>query len=318
MPRDEATQSNYGGVPGKVSSSAFPVRSAQALLVAAALALLLISAFGSPEMLAGSFSPDGEIAAGSNIAIQVGRAVCAVMAIAMLVIATRPGWIDAVMADAILGNAGLLPSIVCGLLVVAALLGIGFLISALTGTHIGHLLRDPNAIAGLPFYYGALEYAGIMLMSMAGGIAIFSGTLLGGRPRRLLVSGGLLTLLLVCDDLYMIHENSAYFYLNEKVTFAIYAFLALLFAGVNFRQLLITPFILLGIAAIFFASALLFDSISGLSRIVPRGGEEMVELCGICFWSIYFIKYSRDALHIALSHRGAGQLTASNSMSGAT
>lgn len=263
-----------------------------ALALVVALPALLISS----DWVAVFLSPDGLLSNATILAINAGRAIAATLAIAIAVAAFHPQWIHAAWDAGIAGNRGSLAPVAVAILLAAVLIGGGYSIAGVTGTSIGNLVRDPNAIADQPFYFGALEYAGILLMAMAGGIAVFSGVLLRGAPARFLICGGLLTLLLVCDDLFMLHENSSAFHLNERITFGIYGACALLFAVANFSCLLKSPFILLAIAALFFVLALAVDVFPFLVSALPTGGEDLIELVGICFWSLYFLVQSRRML----------------------
>lgn len=178
----------------------------------------------------------------------------------------------------------------------ALLLGAAFYVSAVTGRPIGVLMTDPNAMAKQPNYFGALEYAGIILMSGAGWVSLFSATLCRGQGRRFLLLGGLLSLTLAADDLYMLHENSWRFHLNERIIFAAYGVLLILLVVSNLRQFLRTPFILLGLSLVFLAGSVLFDVLQHFSGLPMGLFEEAPEVIGICLWGAYFAKSSRDAL----------------------
>jgi hypothetical protein len=176
------------------------------------------------------------------------------------------------------------------------LISAAFFVSAVTETPISFLLRDPNAIARQPLFYGALETAGIVVMACAGGATLFASSLCTARAARFLLMGGLLTMLLVADDLYMLHENFRKLGLNESIAFGIYLAVTLVFAVVNLRYLLGSPISLFIASGAFFAAALAVDAIPGLGRQLPRGSDDLLEVIGICYWSAYFVKCGRDAL----------------------
>jgi hypothetical protein len=178
----------------------------------------------------------------------------------------------------------------------AVLLGSGFFVTVATGKPFVFLIRDANAIAQQPLYFGGLEHAGVLLMSGAGWIALFSAVLSKGRSTRFLGLGGLLTLMLACDDLYMLHESSWRFGISEKVVFGFYAALAVLFVATNVRQFLNSPFLLLGVAMASFACAIVIDALPQPPEGMPSGFEDWFELIGISFWSVYFVKCSRDVM----------------------
>jgi hypothetical protein len=269
-------------------------------ITAIALALTV-----TPDLVARTLSPDGQLNSSTAAVIEALRGLSGLFAIGLLTVAFLKRWAEFAVRTIVEAHVHVWPWTALAAGIGVALIGVGLAISAATGTHIEYLLRDPNAIAELPFYYGALEYVGILLMAGTAGVALFSSTLARGRPARLLVLGGLLTLWLACDDLYMLHEQSSHVLLNERIVFGIYGALALAFVVTNLRYFFETPFVLLLAAGAFLAFGIALDTFAGLARHLPHGLEEMLELIGICFWSAYFVKCSRDTLR----HRVACGIT---------
>jgi hypothetical protein len=186
--------------------------------------------------------------------------------------------------------------------VAASLLAAGAYVLAVTGQPLSVLVRDANAIAQQPNYFGALEHAEILLMCGAGWIALYTSLFCRGQTARFLFLGGLLSLLLATDDLYMLHESSHRFHVPEQFVFALYAVLLLLLVATNLRQFLKSSFFLLGAALALFAIAIVIDATHYTPFGLPWGSEDCFELTGICFWAAYFVKCSRDGL---LEHRRA-------------
>lgn len=182
----------------------------------------------------------------------------------------------------------------------AALLAGGVFVLAVTDQPLSVLVRDANAIAQQPNYFGALEHAGIILMCGAGWIALYTSMFCRGQTARFLFLGGLLSLLLAADDLYMLHESSYRFDVPEQLIFALYAVLLLLLVATSLRQFLKSPFLLLGVAMTLFAVAIMIDATHYTPFGLPWGTEDCIELAGICFWAVYFVKCSRAGL---LEHR---------------
>lgn len=189
-----------------------------------------------------------------------------------------------------------LPWALFAVVILTGLLGMGAYVLAVTGQPLGVLVRDANAIAGQPNYFGAIEHAGILLMSGAGWIAVFSAFLCRQQAARLLFLGGLLSLLLAADDLYMIHESAWRFGLAEQVVFGFYALLLVLLVVTSVGHFLKTPFVLLGMALLLFAMSIVLDAGGHAPFALLAGTEDCLELAGICFWSAYFVKCSRDSL----------------------
>jgi hypothetical protein len=175
-------------------------------------------------------------------------------------------------------------------------LGLGFYVLAVTGQPLGVLVRDANAIAQQPNYFGALEHVEILLMNGAGWIAAFSSLFCRGQTARFLLLGGLLSLLLAFDDLYMVHESSWRLGIQEQYVFASYGLLLVLLIATNIQHFLGTPFVLLGAALTLFAIAIVIDASHYTPFGLPQGTEDCIELIGICLWVCYFIKCSRDAM----------------------
>lgn len=199
---------------------------------------------------------------------------------------------------------GGVPWAILALALAASLLGAGYYVTQVTGRSLDVLLRDANAIAGQPQYFGALDYAEVLLMSGAGWIALFVAVLGRDRSALFLGLGGLLSLLLALDNLYMLHESAWRFHLNEQIVFGFYGLLLGALVAANLRRFLQTSFVLLGIALALFALAALVDAVSPAASPLPTGFEDCVELVGVCFWSVYFVKCGRDALRERLSDRG--------------
>jgi hypothetical protein len=189
-----------------------------------------------------------------------------------------------------------LPWALLAVALASVLIGMGFYVLAVTGQPLGILVRDANAIAQQPNYFAALEHAGILLMSGAGWIALFTSGFCRGQSARFLFLGGLLSLLLAADDLYMFHESSWRFDLEEQLVFAFYATLLLLLVITCLRQFLRTTFALLGAALVLFAAAIVLDAGGYKPLGLPADVEDCLELTGICFWSVYFVKCSREGL----------------------
>ena len=258
--------------------------------------LIAGAVIANPDLAIRYLSPDGVVGGKSVLIINVLRGVAFIAAVALLAAAINATWTGRALDLAFAGNTGVglwaLAATVTALLLTAS----AYAISAVSGTPIDFLVRDPSNIADLPFYYGEIEYAGILLMAGTAGVTLFCASLCSGAVARFLLLGGLLTLLLACDDLFALHENSWRLGLNEKLTFASYGLLAVLYAATHLRHMLKSPFILLGIASAFLAVAIAVDSFEVIGERLPKGWEDLLELAGLCFWSVYFVKTSRNAL----------------------
>lgn len=223
-----------------------------------------------------------------------------------------------------------------------ALLGIGafsvqvlgglFLVWALTDIRLADLTRDPlavletallevqrdpefglHALARLevPFYAGAVSNLGILFWAAGAAVCFFVPTL--GRisrgsaefPVGLFLTFGLLTVALMLDDLFLLHERALPLHLglDERWLMATYALLLIGIFGVYHRAILRSEFVLLGLSFLFFATSLAVDL---LPRFLPQPHffEDGSKLVGIVCWTTWVWRTARHAL----VPNGAGRL----------
>jgi hypothetical protein len=194
-----------------------------------------------------------------------------------------------------------------GLLVLAytpALLALSLLALPRDEVRFALLLRDPASQAGLPFYAGALSSLGILLW-YATAVVCFYSALLGGRKglparrRAFLAYGGVLTALLLLDDLFMVHEEALPLLLSraEAWSYALYLALVLGLFLLFHREVLASNFALLALAFLFFGLSLGLDQaplggLPGLWRLKSIAVEDALKLLGVGSWFLY---YSRAA-----------------------
>lgn len=205
------------------------------------------------------------------------------------------------LRDAIRAQVVAIPLAVLAVAIAALLIGGGAYVLKVTGQPLSILVRDANAIAHQPNYFAALEHAEILLMNGAGWIALFAALFCRKQTRRFLFLGGLLSLLLAADDLYMFHESAWRIHVPEQAVFGLYAVLLILLVLANLRHFLKTPFLLLGVALVLFAAAIVVDAADYTPFGLPGGSEDCLELAGICFWSVYFMKCAWDGLTARLA-----------------
>lgn len=94
---------------------------------------------------------------------------------------------------------------------VLVLLGIAGM-SLASGEHVGNLTRDPMAVVRAHPLTGVLSNLGAILWSAGAALPLFTWLALrtlgaAGRFQGVLLGGGLLTGLLLADDLFMLHEG---------------------------------------------------------------------------------------------------------------
>ena len=156
------------------------------------------------------------------------------------------------------------------------------------------LTRDPLAITDGEFYFGLLSNIGIMFWCAAAIICLFTYFLLRavnpGLSQHFFLYAGLLTLFLLVDDLFMVHESvfPLYLRINEKVVMAMY----LLFMGfllVRYRyKILSTPYLVLMSSLGFLGLSMIVDTALSNLPNYQYLLEDGLKFLGIMGWLYYF------------------------------
>jgi hypothetical protein len=164
------------------------------------------------------------------------------------------------------------------------------------GVDYWNLVRDTNAIAGQPPYFGFYSNLGVLLWAVAASIPLFTWAFLSrsgaaGRESTVLLLGGLFALLAGLDDLFMLHESSHLIGINEKIVLAGYALFLSAFAIVALPIAHRTQWILLAAALAFFAASTVVDILN-----LPIAGsvliEEVFKFGGVAFLAAYLVALS--------------------------
>ena len=172
------------------------------------------------------------------------------------------------------------------------LLGIG--ISRWIGTPLRAIYRDPVAALHSDFSIGLLSQVGGLMWISAASVFLFSGLALKGlgllpREVEFLISCGILTLMLGLDDVFLFHEQvwHAITGLKENYLFAIYGLVIIGFGVRNFRTVLNTEILLVGLSAFFIALSFGIDMQEknlGINFLVV---EDIYKMIGIVSWLVY-------------------------------
>ena len=148
--------------------------------------------------------------------------------------------------------------------------------------------RDPVAVLEGPAYIGFVSSMGAVAWAIGCGACLVGALALTGRVRTALICGGLLTAILMADDLLLIHE--AYIEivgLPMMIAPIIYAGLAIGFLVV-FREFVRRHglWILLVACALFAVSAALDVALDEDSPFLIEDGSK---LFGIVTWTSFFV-----------------------------
>jgi hypothetical protein len=173
--------------------------------------------------------------------------------------------------------------------------------SLLGGFHFDLLSRDPIQLLDGKPYYGIISSIGIILWCATSAILFFSSKVSSLKKEHkqqtlFLFFGGLLSLLMLIDDLFLMHDVVFPEYLNigEEVFYFIYG-LSVVGIFYFYRKiilnsdyiLLILSFMLLGASAM---SDLAFAA--GLKLTHPFVVEDSLKFSGIISWFAYFMRTS--------------------------
>ena len=166
-----------------------------------------------------------------------------------------------------------------------------------------NLMRDTNAIAGQPTYYGFYSNIGVLLWALAASVALFGALSLRrlgiqGRRVRTLFLGGAFAGVAGVGDLFKLHQNAGWIGLSEKAVMAGYALFLLVFVASAIPIAHRTKWILLAGSLASLAASMIVDQLhlTMPGRLVI---EESFKLTGITLLAAYLVtlSYSLVAEH---------------------
>lgn len=177
------------------------------------------------------------------------------------------------------------------------------------------LMSDPYLELDVPLHFGLFSNMSAFLWCAAMTTCFFAANFLAGRQRQFLFASGVLSLILLVDDFYMIHEFvfPNYLGISQNMVFLILIILFLIYAFRFRDNLLDTPYLQLILALGFLGSAAIMDNqtfLSIISQIFPflsqntiigviGAVEEGVEILGIIGWAAYYIQVSARSVQEA-------------------
>ena len=206
---------------------------------------------------------------------------------------------------------GLLPTLLSVYIPLAALVVVLAIISLRTDIPFSRFSRDPLAVARIPSYIGLLSNVGVLLWCASAAVCLFSFVVLRrdeiARDRSLFfLYAGLLTLVILADDLFMLHEAfteyladeiSVRHYVGEVIVYSLYVIAAATLAVKSRAVLLKMDLVLLVAAGGFLGLSLVFDDFVRLPGGYAYLAEDSTKLFGIASWFAYI---GRTALfHVA-------------------
>ena len=192
---------------------------------------------------------------------------------------------------------GLLPILSAIYVPTLILLGLVVIVCMVTNVPIGYYVRDPVRIMEAPRYVGLLSNLGVLIWCATSIVCLFSYAALRNKTNNKEMSGfllfaGLLTGILMLDDLFLGHEKVQE-YIPEAVVYAGYLAI-ILFYLIRFTDIILkTDFLILAFALLFFGLSIAGDiyliRIPEDFRLLFEDGSKLL---GIVSWFTYFTRVS--------------------------
>ena len=163
---------------------------------------------------------------------------------------------------------------------------------------LDHFTQDPASIMDTPFYLGFFSYIGILFWCATATLCLFTRIFIDGtdesqnRKRRFLLYSGLISALLMFDDLFLMHELvfPVYFQIPKNVVYLIYMNILIVYMVLFRAELKDSEYLLLAVAAGLIGASQFVDS---LPMPIPEDSflEDAVKLFGIVTWFTYYMRY---------------------------
>ena len=179
-----------------------------------------------------------------------------------------------------------------------AILSIVIFLGIEHNVELDHFTQDPASIMETPFYLGFFSYIGILFWCAAATICFFmyfiidSDTLVLKRRKQFLLCSGLISCLLMFDDLFLLHEIvfPDYFMIPKNVVYLLYINIIIVYVVLFRIELMDSEYMLLIIA---FGLLGISQFVDSLPMPIPEDSflEDAVKLFGIVTWFTYYMRF---------------------------
>lgn len=187
------------------------------------------------------------------------------------------------------------------------ILGAALLLTSTTQVTVRQLTQDPTTVLEGPFYIGAISNLGNVLWTSAATVCLLSAfalrSLVNDGWRRFLLVSGIFTVILLVDDLLLVHDEilPRYAGVSGELYGIAYVLGVLAFLGGFRHRIAGTNWPLLAAALACFGVSTVVDlGSSRLSEIVAPSivilAEDGTKILGIGTWLAYFVSVSRQAI----------------------
>ena len=191
--------------------------------------------------------------------------------------------------------------------IVLLFLGVGILSRVLEDASLAFFLRDIVATGNLPFFAGFVSQLEGILWSASLSVCLFALIVMQRQnsdfagSKRFFLQGGILTSMLLLDDVFLFHEEIApdYLHISEKVVIATYLIMGIVFVFSNWREILSSEYFILTLALAMFGASIFLDA-TPIEVFPARYFWEQLELfledgfkfAGIATWLTYFVRHA--------------------------
>ncbi|HEX8598065.1 MAG TPA: hypothetical protein VF952_06055 [Chloroflexia bacterium] len=166
---------------------------------------------------------------------------------------------------------------------------------------VAYFLRDAAGTLQVPSYIGLVSNLGALLWCACAAVCFFGSALLrkvspGKGWASFFLAAGLVTTVLLIDDLFMLHENvsEVYWRFGEKTIFALYGGMFILFLARFWKNIASTDFLVFLLACGLLGMSVLFDqwnepfgdNVPAMRLLLEDGAK----LLGILTWLLYFAR----------------------------
>ena len=163
---------------------------------------------------------------------------------------------------------------------------------------LDHFTQDPSTIMETPWYLGFFSYIGILFWCASATLCFYTRVVLPPginefkEKRKFLLWSGLITSLLLFDDLFLFHETVLpdYFYLPRNVVYLIYLNILFIYVIIYRTEILQSEYVVLVMASGLMGISQFVDM---LPMPIPEDSflEDAVKLFAIVTWFIYYGRY---------------------------
>ena len=158
------------------------------------------------------------------------------------------------------------------------------------GINVKTVMRDPVAVLRGNSYVGCISNLGILVWAYAASVFFFTSAQPQARSFSVfLFCSGLLTVLLLLDDLFLLHESLLLlvFRIPEKITYGVYGVLTFVYLTV-FRGIILKNHLPVLLSAFFFfAVSILLDSFVYDAPVMLEDGAKLLGIAGWAFYAHY-------------------------------